>query len=269
MASYNANMFNIPRPRDAPSAALQPERVVRLPLNLIALIISHVSISPILLIGRYLRLICSFKLDNVADLARCCQTSRVMNYMTLPRLFENITLCSYDTIRYRDDQPEGLGSSSPFAMGLNALVTRNVAGLVRSLTLQGQWKEHDLQEFSSVGRVPDDAMMLNIAVRAAVDRCTGLENFKLVLQKAAASWWIAHMLQMGSKYKTTVKRLLRSCKSAQTTGPSHSLPIESFSSAACSSPRNASSTMSNSNRYGSSVLSGRHRLVSVWLAKAR
>lgn len=102
-------------------------------------------------------------------------------------LYEKITLSSYDTIRYKDERPEGLGSSSPFAMGLNALVTRNVASLVRSLTLQGQWKEHDLQEFSSAGRVPDDAMMLNIAVRAAVDRCTGLESFKLVFERSITS----------------------------------------------------------------------------------
>ena len=70
-------------------------------------------------------------------------------------------------------------------MGLNALVTRDVAGLVWSLALQGEWKEHDLEEFSAVGRVPDDAMMLNIAVRAAVDRCTGLESFKSAVSTPA------------------------------------------------------------------------------------
>lgn len=98
--------------------------------------------------------------------------------MTLPQLYKNISLTSYDTIHYRDDQPEGQGSASPFAMGLNALVSRNVASLVQSLSLEGDWREHDLHEFSSVGRVPDDAMMLNIAVRAAVDRCTQLQEFK-------------------------------------------------------------------------------------------
>lgn len=98
--------------------------------------------------------------------------------MTLPQLYKNISLTSYDTIRYRDDQPEGQGSASPFAMGLNALVSRNVATLVHSLSLQGDWREHDLKEFSMVGRVPDDAMMLNICVRAAIDRCTQLESFK-------------------------------------------------------------------------------------------
>ena len=103
--------------------------------------------------------------------------------MTLPQLYKNITLTSYDKIRYKDDRAEGCGSASPFSMGLNALVTRSVANLVRSLTLQGQWKEHDLREFSQVGRVPDDAMMLNIAVRAAVDRCPGLESFKYVVSQ--------------------------------------------------------------------------------------
>lgn len=98
--------------------------------------------------------------------------------MCLPQLYKHITLCSYDTIRYKDDRAEGRGSASPFSMGLNALVTKNIASLVKSITLQGVWKEHDSKEYSSAGRIPDDAMMLNIAVRAAVDRCTGLDSFK-------------------------------------------------------------------------------------------
>lgn len=63
-------------------------------------------------------------------------------------------------------------------MGLSALVTRNVAGLIQSLTLKGDWKEEGLQEHAMVGRVPDSSMMLNIAVRAAVDRTNGLEGFR-------------------------------------------------------------------------------------------
>jgi hypothetical protein len=159
MTTLNANLFDhINIPQDPPSQNPLAHQVTVLPLNLIALIISH--------------------LDHVADLARVCQTSRVLHYMTQPQLYRNISLTSYDTIRYRDDQPEGQGSASPFAMGLNALVSRNVASLVHTLSLQGDWREYDLQEFSSVGRVPDNAMMLSIAVRAAVDRCTQLREFK-------------------------------------------------------------------------------------------
>lgn len=128
-----------------------------MPLNLIAMIVSY--------------------LDDVADLARVCRTSRVLNYMTVPHLYNTITLTSYEDVRFRDDRPEGSGSASPFAMGLNALVTRNTAHLVRHLTLKGQWKEYDLEEYAKIGRVPDNAMMLNIAVRAALERCTGLESF--------------------------------------------------------------------------------------------
>lgn len=102
--------------------------------------------------------------------------------MAQPQLYKKITLTSYDTIRYRDDLPEGYGSASPFSMGLNALVTRNIAGLVQSLCLQGQWREHDLEEYSKVGRVPDGSMMLNIAVRAAIDRCTNLTSFRLAMR---------------------------------------------------------------------------------------
>lgn len=97
--------------------------------------------------------------------------------MALPQLYRSLTLSSYDRIRYRGEQPEGIGSGSPFTMGLNAVITRPYATLVRSMTLRGDWKEHELEEHARVGRVPDSSMMLNIAVRAAVDRMTSLESF--------------------------------------------------------------------------------------------
>src|SRR5690242_10575981 len=98
--------------------------------------------------------------------------------MALPQLYRHITLTSYDKIRYRGDEPEGIGSASPFSMGLNAVITRPYASLVRSLTLRGDWREDELEEHARVGRVPDSSMMLNIAVRAAVDRMTELESFR-------------------------------------------------------------------------------------------
>lgn len=97
--------------------------------------------------------------------------------MSLPQLYRDLTLTSYDKIRYREEEPEGMGSASPFSMGLNAVITRPYATLVRSMTLRGDWREHELEEHARVGRVPDSSMMLNIAVRAAVDRMTGLESF--------------------------------------------------------------------------------------------
>lgn len=97
--------------------------------------------------------------------------------MALPQLYRSLTLTSYDKIRYRDEQPEGIGRASPFSMGLNAVITRPYATLVTSMTLRGEWKEHELEEHARVGRVPDSSMLLNIAVRAAVDRMTSLESF--------------------------------------------------------------------------------------------
>jgi hypothetical protein len=97
--------------------------------------------------------------------------------MALPQLYRSLTLTSYDKIRYRDEEPEGVGSASPFTMGLNAIITRSYAGLVRSMTLRGEWKEHELEEHARVGRVPDSSMLLNIAARAAIDRMTNLESF--------------------------------------------------------------------------------------------
>lgn len=101
--------------------------------------------------------------------------------MGLPQLYKHLTLTSYETIRYRGDEPEGLGSASPFSMGLNAIVTRPYGALVRTIVLRGEWREHELDEHARVGRVPDSSMMLNIAVRAAVDKMTELESFRYVI----------------------------------------------------------------------------------------
>ena len=116
--------------------------------------------------------------DDVASLARLCRTSRVLYYMTLPQLWKRVVLRSHSSIHYRDDVPEGFGSASPFSMGLNALVTRNVSSLVRSLVLEGDYRSSDLEEYSRAGRVSESTMILNIAVRAAVDQCLHLEDFR-------------------------------------------------------------------------------------------
>ena len=122
--------------------------------------------------------IISFLDDDVASLARLCRTSRVLWYMTLPHLWKKVTLKSYNTIRCKDDVPEGFGSASPFAMGLNALVTRNVSSLVRSLSLEGEFGAADLQEHAMAGRISESVMILNIAVRAVLDQTTHLEEFR-------------------------------------------------------------------------------------------
>ena len=102
--------------------------------------------------------------------------------MTLPQLWSSVTLRSHSSVRYKqkDDThlPEGFGSASPFSMGLNALVTHNVSALVKNLAFQGDWTARDLQEYSRVGRVSEQSMILNIAVRAAIDKCAGLEMFR-------------------------------------------------------------------------------------------
>ncbi|GFF71330.1 hypothetical protein IFM53868_00535 [Aspergillus udagawae] len=154
MAAVNRNMFDASITTERPHGA----SLLVLPLNVLALIIAQ--------------------LDNTGDIARLCRTCRVLNYMALPQLYRHITLTSYDKIRYRGDEPEGIGSASPFSMGLNAVITRPYASLVRSLTLRGDWREDELEEHARVGRVPDSSMMLNIAVRAAVDRMTELESFR-------------------------------------------------------------------------------------------
>ncbi|KAF1986461.1 hypothetical protein K402DRAFT_332883 [Aulographum hederae CBS 113979] len=127
-----------------------------LPLNLVVLILEY--------------------LDNAADLANLVRTSRLLYYMTLPRLYEKVTLRSYAELRYRDGVPEGCGSGSPFSMGLNGLATSNVGAYTRELRLAGNWKENDSDEFTK-GRVPDSTVMLSIVARVAIDKMNLLTKF--------------------------------------------------------------------------------------------
>ncbi|KAL8940508.1 MAG: hypothetical protein Q9216_002795 [Gyalolechia sp. 2 TL-2023] len=117
-------------------------------------------------------------LEAPADLARICRTCRVFHYMTLPLLYNTVTLRSYDFIRYSPDdgRPEGCGMGSPFVMGLNRLVLRNVVEYVRVLKIIGEYKEYDVEACSKNGRVPDSSMMLSTLARVAVERCTSLRE---------------------------------------------------------------------------------------------
>lgn len=67
---------------------------------------------------------------------------------------------------------------SPFVMGLNGLVLRNVAAYVKKLSIVGEWREHDLEEFSKKGRVPDPSIMLNMLVRIALERSAALRELR-------------------------------------------------------------------------------------------
>ena len=122
-----------------------------------------------------------------------CRTCRVFHYMTLPQLYTNVSLRSYDHIRYcgRAGRSQGCGMASPFSMGLNGLVSRNVAGYVRTFEVTGDWKEHDVEEYSKAGRVADDYMMLNTLVRVAVEKMAVINSFRYVcmpLLKAFVDW---------------------------------------------------------------------------------
>jgi hypothetical protein len=100
--------------------------------------------------------------------------------MCLPNLYSSVKLKSYDYIKYSQEtnRPEGCGMGSPFVMGLNALVNRQVAQYVKSFEVSGQFKELNAQEYASVGRVSDGGMMVNVLVRTAIDRMPLLESFR-------------------------------------------------------------------------------------------
>lgn len=113
----------------------------------------------------------------MTDLARIARTSRLLYYLALPRLYESVTLRSYADIRYTaDGRPQGYGGASPFAMALNTLMTRPFAEYVQSFRVVGDWREHDVDDYTK-GRVPDNSMMLQIAMRAVLDRMKDLTAF--------------------------------------------------------------------------------------------
>ncbi|OQN96245.1 hypothetical protein B0A48_17807 [Cryoendolithus antarcticus] len=126
---------------------------------------------PLNLIAR----ICSF-ITAPGDLARLTRTSRLLYYMCLPQLYESVSLHSYAEIRYLNGRPEGFGSGSPLMMALNGLVTGNQAAVVQCFRLWGEWQELGVEHFAK-GRVPDNSMMLNILLRACVDKMPKLRDF--------------------------------------------------------------------------------------------
>lgn len=68
--------------------------------------------------------------------------------------------------------------ASPFSMGLNGLVSRNVAGYVKRFKVLGEWKEHEAEDYSNVGRVTDGSMMLSILIRVAIEKMLVLDSFR-------------------------------------------------------------------------------------------
>jgi hypothetical protein len=99
--------------------------------------------------------------------------------MCLPRLYENVDLRAHADIRFIEGRPTGYGSGSPFAMGINTLVSRTFTDYVRQFRVTGEWREHDMEQYKE-GRVPDNTMVLQIALRAALDKMKNLKTFAYV-----------------------------------------------------------------------------------------
>ncbi|GAM84884.1 hypothetical protein ANO11243_028860 [Dothideomycetidae sp. 11243] len=139
--------------RNVAGSALGLQVPAGLPLNVLNLIISHV--------------------QDLADVLNLTRTSRLLYYLTLPRLYETVTLRSYADVRRKDGRVEGLGGGSPFCMALSALATSECASVVKTLRLEGTWQETD--EYM-LGRIPDATVLLSIAIRAAIDKMNNLKS---------------------------------------------------------------------------------------------
>ena len=152
--------FNTKTPGDIPRFVTYTSPVSvapdGLPLNLVAKIVGF--------------------LEETGDVARVTRTNKLLYYMTLPQLYERVSLHSYAEIQYRNGRPEGFGGGSPFIMGLNGLVTKSHASLVKEFRLWGQWAELGVEDFAK-GRIPDNSMMLNTLVGVAIQRMLKLRSF--------------------------------------------------------------------------------------------
>ncbi len=98
----------------------------------------------------------------------------------MPLLYQNVKLRSHNGIRYHrhTGRPVGCGGASPFFMGLNALVSRNVVSYVRTLEITGEYRDLETDECARVGLVPNSTMMVSLLVRAAVDRIPSMTSFR-------------------------------------------------------------------------------------------
>ncbi|KAF1937488.1 hypothetical protein EJ02DRAFT_55076 [Clathrospora elynae] len=180
--------------RSHPNAAQAKE----LPLHLVHLILTY--------------------LDDAGDLARITRTSRLLYYMTLPRLYERVTLRSYSEIRYVDGRPEGYGNGSPFAMGLNTLVSRNFTDYIQNFCVIGEWREHDIDDYKQ-GRVPDNSMVMQIVIRAALDKMKCLKAFSWQLNTPPL-----HTVYQGLEGRSSLTSLTIRCQTRRIPRPTTIIP---------------------------------------------
>jgi hypothetical protein len=111
------------------------------------------------------------QLNDISDLSRLCRTSKVLNYMALPQLYEEITLT-------RDlFSNEKLITTSSFLTALNTLTSGNVGPLVKNLVLQDDTRQYNIWRHWDPECVLDYPALRKLPVGAAVERCTNLQSY--------------------------------------------------------------------------------------------
>lgn len=189
--------------------------------------------------------------------------------MAIPKLYERVALKSYPELRYIDGHPEGYGGGSPFSMGLSGLCTRTVAAFVKHFEVTGEWRERDVEEFSK-GRVPDNSMMLNIAIRAAMDRMTILQSFRSVLRLSSIS--LARLTsgtnQLGHEREADADNISRTVSKTDSSIPHSQIADSKNNTPSLSRPANSFFTISQAHRHRPSMLSRRFLLTPPQLQEA-
>lgn len=100
--------------------------------------------------------------------------------MCLPKLYSNVTLESYESVRYSDETfaYDGVGGTSPFAMALDTLATREVVQYVEKFALAGAFWDNRFEDSIGARPISDSAMLLATLVRVCLDRMSNVKEFR-------------------------------------------------------------------------------------------
>jgi hypothetical protein len=103
-------------------------------------------------------------------------------------------------------------------MGLNTLVSRNFGEYIQTFRVMGDWREHDVDDYKQ-GRVPDNSMILQVAMRAALDKMKNLKAFAWEMSTPPLS-----TVYQGITARTSLVSLTIRCPTRRTPRPTTIIP---------------------------------------------
>lgn len=93
-------------------------------------------------------------------------------YLTLETGVDTLETLPSDDVDYNH--------ASSFAMGLLALTTKKSTNVVEYLHLDGDWPGQASEDVLGIRKYLDESVMLNIAIRAALQACQNITELRCV-----------------------------------------------------------------------------------------